>query len=143
MSIFNRAYNVQLLHYQVPSCGFYPLSYSHSAFLTFKPPLSFFPCHSISCIISPISTSPPPSFSIHPSKDTSTGSLSSFCWHKFEAYLYRPRANTNAKMHYYLAEGVCLMDSSGTKLMVIALSRTPRVCVCLFHTHTHVHAFTS
>lgn len=112
----------------------------HSAFLTFKPPLSLsLPFHLLHNL--PHLRHRPPfplSFSIHPSKDKSTRSLSSSCWHKFEAYLYRPLANINAPVQAHLAEGMCLMKARGTKLTVVSFSCDPCMCPSLKIANAHM-----
>lgn len=98
-------------------------SHTHSAFLPFKPPpslsLPFYLLHNLPHLRHLPAF--PLSFSIHPSKDKSTESLSSSCWHKFEVYLYGPITDTIAQMHSYLAEGMYLMESSGTNAMAISV----------------------
>ena len=81
----------------------------------FKPPLS----RESTAWYPPTPPPSPPLFflSVHFSKDTCTGSLSSSCWYQSEADLHGPRFQTHTE-NAYLAEGMHLMKSSRAKLMV-------------------------
>lgn len=95
-------------------------------FLLSTPPLPLYLLHNLPhiCHLSLF----PLSFSIYPSKDTSTGSLSSSCWLKFKMSLYKLLINIKAKkLTVPWPSGMCLMKSSGTKLMVISFSKPVHV----------------
>lgn len=84
----------------------------------------------------------PHTFLSHPSKDTSSGSLSSSCWHKFEAHLYGPLTNTQHTLTWPRAKAWwSRVELNWWSILWHLTCVCFCLCVCLFHKNANTHTY--